>query len=328
MSTPPRGYVRSRLLHMKMSANNSSQRATGVTAGHTGTVTKANKTLAVINYFRRKFKKPPPKVSAPYVPPSKTVTVETLDSYPAYAKKCIEVKEYNKFQLLADVGESDNINVNMTCDFGDVELTAAEIKPMDLFDIGVVNSISLNQPKRVKKTKTVYFDEQGVQAGSTKQVQVDDPVPDVSKEIETVPCRAVAKVAAKRQSRLIYSQLLNFLRCKHFMHYRDHHFITTLVADARAWMLANKYTMDTPLHFSIISMAVTQAFMVNQAELDFRARLKPKIIQDHLAHHNKAMTGDLGNVFLLKDIDVEARNWLKKPFLRSVRMPIPQTPVV
>lgn len=328
MSTPPRGYVRSRLLHMKMSANKSRKRATGVAAGHTATATKANKTLAVINYFRRKFKKPAPVVTGPYIPPSKTTTVETLESYPAFAKKCIEVQKYNKYQLLADVGESDNINVEMTCDFGDVELTAAEIKPTDLFDIGVIKGIELSPPKRVKTTKLVYFDDQGTQSCETRQIQANDPVPDISKEMETVPSRAVAKVAAKRKCRFIYSQLLNFLRCKHFMHYRDHHFITTLVADARAWMLANKHTMDTPLHFSIISMAVTQAFMVNQAELDFRARLKPKTIQDHLSHHNKAMTGDLGNVFLLKNIDVEAKNWLKKPFLKNVRMPIPQTPVV
>jgi hypothetical protein len=86
--------------------------------------------------------------------------------------------------------------------------------------------------------------------------------------------------------------------------------------------------MDTPLHFSILSMAVTQAFVVNQAELDFRARLKNKAAQDHMSHHNKAMTGDLGNVFLFKNIDTEAKNWLKKPFLKTLRMPTPQTPVV
>lgn len=312
-----------------MFTNVSSFGLSGVAAGHNVTATKASKTLAVINYFRRKTKKKHP---APYVPskdrPPIARAIETVDSYPAYAKLAEKVKTYNKYQLLADVGESSNINVGLTCDFGDLELSAAEIKPTDLFDIGVVTSVALEPPKRVRKVKTVTFNEIGVQSDITREVQAIDPQPDVSKEIDKVPCRGVAKVAAQRKSRLIYSQLLNFLRCKHFMHYRDHHFITTLVADARAWMLANKYTMDSPLHFSILSMAVTQAFMVNQAELDFRARLKVRATQDHLSHHNKAMTGDLGNVFLLKNIDVEARNWLKKPFLKNVRMPTPLTPVV
>lgn len=313
---------------MKMSFFQGGIGLTGVAAGHNVTAANASKILSVVHYFRRKTK----KQEKQYVPsknrPGVQREVETIESYPAYAKLAEKVKTYNKYQLLADVTESDNINVNMTCDFGDVELTAGEIKPTDLFDIGAINSIALSPPKREKTTKTVTFDEQATQCSVSVSAVAEDPAIDISKELDKVPCRSIAKVAAKRKARLVYSQLLNFLRCKHFMHYRDHHFITTLVADARAWMLANKYTMDTPLHFSILSMAVTQAFVVNQAELDFRARLKNKAAQDHMSHHNKAMTGDLGNVFLFKNIDTEAKNWLKKPFLKTLRMPTPQTPVV
>jgi len=123
-----------------------------------------------------------------------------------------------------------------------------------------------------------------------------DELVNMDKQLESPPRRLMAKTLAKKKNRLVYSQLLNFLRCKHFMHVRDKHFITTLVADARAWMLKKEFKMETDIDFCVLSMAVTQAFLVNQQELDMRAALKQPVALNHIDHLNATMSGDLGRV--------------------------------
>lgn len=126
--------------------------------------------------------------------------------------------------------------------------------------------------------------------------------------------RDVARTYAKKTRRTVHAKLLNFLRCKHFMHVRNISFITTLVADARAWMLSNKHLMDNDMDYTILSMAVMEAFYISSEESKFRAILKRRDVMDSLLHHNMLLEGNLGYRFFLKN-GTNLEKILKRPFL-------------
>lgn len=162
--------------------------------------------------------------------------------------------------------------------------------------------------------------------GQDVHVGVGYEMKEYEKQLERIPARKLAKISASPKSRFIHSQLLNFLRCKHFMHYRDHHFITTLVADARAWLLSSGLKLDTHLEYSMLSLAVTQAFLVSQEELNMRALMKDPRHLNHIEHLNATMTGDLGRVFMFKHGHPLAK--LRRPFMKSLTIQRAPAPIV
>lgn len=148
------------------------------------------------------------------------------------------------------------------------------------------------------------------------------------KQLEALPRRLIAKLKARKNNRFVYSQLLNFLRCKHFMHVRDTHFITTLVADARAWLLKNNYTMENAIDYAILATAVQQAFIVSAEELEFRATLKNPKVRDHIDHHNATMSGDLGRVHMFQGGKHALAKAARRPFMRNLHLVAPRPDLV
>jgi len=114
------------------------------------------------------------------------------------------------------------------------------------------------------------------------------------------------------------------------MHIRDTHFITTLVSDARAWLLNKGYTMEDSIHYSMLSAAVQQAFIVSAEELEFRATLKNPKILDHIEHHNATMSGNLGRVNMFdKESGKHAlAKAVRRPFTRSLHLSAPRSDLV
>lgn len=119
-----------------------------------------------------------------------------------------------------------------------------------------------------------------------------------NQELFRIPSRSkVNKIIKSKKYYKAHSQLLTFLRCKTFLKHRDTSLIQQLVHLANNWMQGHKYLLDDPLHYSIISSAVTVAFMISEEELQFRQSIKNKTNWDNMKHLNATITGDLGKVF-------------------------------
>lgn len=133
---------------------------------------------------------------------------------------------------------------------------------------------------------------------------------DKSKEFDVLPeaSRARARAMRDKKSRRAYTSLTYYLKCKHFMHSKDPHFIRTLVQDARAWMLRNKFLMETYGEYAILTTSVMAAFFVDQEELNFRSQMKNRKQWQLLDKHNRACAGDLGH-----------RLWKVEPRLNTLR---------
>jgi len=140
------------------------------------------------------------------------------------------------------------------------------------------------------------------------------PAPPPNPEEETSwhdivrPSFSKARVLRDKKTRKVYTALTYHLKCKHFMHSRDPHFIRTLVQDARAWMTRQKLPTESHIEYAVLTSAVAAAFFIDQEELDFRARMKNRTEWQAIEKINKAMTGDLGH-----------RLFPVKPMLKGVR---------
>jgi len=150
------------------------------------------------------------------------------------------------------------------------------------------------------------------------------PTPPPDPEAETSwhdiikPSFAKARALRDKKTRKVYTALTYHLKCKHFMHSRDPHFIRTLVQDARAWMTRQKLPTESYLEYAVLTSAVAAAFFVDQEELDFRARMKNRTEWQAIDKLNKAMTGDLGHrLFPVKPM----LNGVRHVFQSHVRFP-------
>lgn len=99
--------------------------------------------------------------------------------------------------------------------------------------------------------------------------------------------------------RYIYADgpLTYYLKCKYFMKRRDAAVIQQMVADARLYLLKAGNAMDNDNDYDIMNRSVMAAYFIDDAELEFRARMKNPDNYDSLLHHNKTLEGDLGLVF-------------------------------
>jgi hypothetical protein len=99
--------------------------------------------------------------------------------------------------------------------------------------------------------------------------------------------------------RYIYAdpELTNHLKCKYYMKRRDAATIQQMVSDARLYMLKAGRTMNTDDDYDTMTRAVMAAYFIDDAELEFRSRMKNQDNYDSLLHHNRTLEGDLGLVF-------------------------------
>lgn len=320
-----------------MSVKINSQGNGVVTGPHNTTVPKASKIDRIIGYIMRKRKQQVPIMD----PPKETKTVTILPSRNALQKLKEAANGKNRYGVL-DMDLSDRallgVEENHWDEDGEVTMiggTAERLFDQENTSQGVglgVDPADTRVVLKKQKRKTVTVNtptcHTGCQAEECRSTTAD--MPNYEKQLEVLPRRLVAKLRAQKTSRFVYSQLLNFLRCKHFMHVRDTHFITTLVADARAWLLNKGYSMEDSIHYSVLTIAVQQAFIVSHEELEFRATLKNPKILDHIDHHNATMSGDLGRVNMFdKERSKHAlTKAVRRPFTRSLHLSAPKTDMV
>lgn len=285
-------------------------KASGPPAQQNATGKKRSKAQAVIGYFFRK------RESVKIHKHVENPQFDVVASQPAMAKLQFDIRDKNPYEVLATADISDIAHMEVEVDGTEMSLQDARRTGRD------ADRAMVRVPQRVRfHERSTLCKDACCQNHISVSTNVDDE-PFEAKQIETMPRRLVAKMAATKKTRHVYSRLLNYLRCKHFMHIRDHHFITTLVADARSWLLKEHMDMEKPLTFAVLASAVTQAFMVNQEELDFRARMKNPIHLDHIEHLNNTMSGELGRVSLFKgDFKRALASAARRPFTRSVRIP-------
>lgn len=305
----------------------------GVPGPHNATGPKATKIDRLIGYLMRKRKTSTKTIS-------KVKQVEyTLPSSVGMQNLQTSVKTKNRYDVLnMDMADKEMLVIEEThYDCDGITMIGGTPKMLAKAEFGAnpVYGVDAADTKvRVKPQKKVMIHQgssccdMDCQTCGVEAVQTDFQTHE--KQLETLPRRLIAKLKAKKNSRFVYSQLLNFLRCKHFMHVRDTHFITTLVADARAWLLKNKYTMENAIDYAILATAVQQAFIVSAEELELRATLKNPKIRDHIDHHNATMSGDLGrvNMFSYQSGKHALAKAARRPFTRSLHLTAPKLDLV
>lgn len=316
-----------------MTTNKLSKGIGGVPGPLNTTGPKATKIDRLIGYLMRKRKSSTKTVSnikqVEYTLPS-SIGIQNLQT---------SVKTKNRYDVLnMDMADKEMLVIEEThydCDgitmIGGTPkmLAKAEFGTNPIYGVDAADTrVRVKPQKKVMIHQSNSCCDTDCQTCGVEAVQADLKTYD--KQLETLPRRLIAKLKAKKNTRFVYSQLLNFLRCKHFMHVRDTHFITTLVADARAWLLKNNYTMENALDYAILATAVQQAFIVSAEELELRATLKNPKIRDHIDHHNATMSGDLGrvNMFSYQSGKHALAKAARRPFTRSVHLAAPKLDLV
>lgn len=88
-----------------------------------------------------------------------------------------------------------------------------------------------------------------------------------------------------------------YLKSKFFMKRRDASTMQQMCGDARLYLLKNGHTLDNDEDYEKMTRGIMAAFLVDDAELEFRSRIKNPDNYDSLKHHNATLEGDLGLVF-------------------------------
>jgi hypothetical protein len=114
---------------------------------------------------------------------------------------------------------------------------------------------------RIEKQQAVSIEPESDDSGT--EIEHEDEL------VEFVRRSAVNKVIKKKKHFLAHSRLLNFLRCKFFLKYRDAHLMNSMAWEARNWMLKNDFLCDNAVDYSIMALAVTGAFLVTREEMVF-----------------------------------------------------------
>jgi hypothetical protein len=87
------------------------------------------------------------------------------------------------------------------------------------------------------------------------------------------------------------------LKSKYFMKRRDAATMQQMCSDARLFLLKKGHSMDNDEDYEKLTRGIMAAFLVDDAELEFRSRMKNPDNYDSLKHHNATLEGDLGLVF-------------------------------
>lgn len=311
-----------------MSLTNSKNGANGVLGSHNTTRPKASKIDRIIGYLMRKRKKQQPAIAVTTSTQDEDVIMYSRHACHALEKDCIGKGRDELYKMplddqnmmcLEENHMQDGKIVGLGGTMKNLKQQHVDGKPPLLPVAGAETKVFIKMPKKKKLTPTNKTSAE-VSCQANESVEIECKIPEFEKQIESLPRRLIAKLKARPNTRFVYSQLLNFLRCKHFMHVRDSHFITTLVADARAWLLKNNYTMENAIEYSILASAVQQAFAISAEELAFRAFVKKPQVIDHIEHLNATMSGDLGRVFMFSNGGNILSKVARRPFMRHLQL--------
>lgn len=108
--------------------------------------------------------------------------------------------------------------------------------------------------------------------------------------------KTINKIVKKKKVFKTYSRLLNYLRCKFFLKYRDGSLMQQMAHEARVWLIKAGHQCDSAIDYDVLSTAVTVAFLVTSNELEFRQSIKDPQNYDNMRHLNATVSGDLGRV--------------------------------
>lgn len=177
--------------------------------------------------------------------------------------------------------------------------------PGGMYDLNDLANLVLKPDHEIEKEKIVRFKiAETTTETSTNDVETvaEQHKLESDKELFKVPNRKdINKLVKNKKYFSAYSKLLNYLRCKTFLKFRDASLMQQLVHQANVWMVKEGYDLTDTIHYTTISSAVTIAFLISPEELQFRQSIKNKTNWDNMVHHNKTISGDLGKVFRLPD---------------------------
>ena len=131
--------------------------------------------------------------------------------------------------------------------------------------------------------------------GTDTQTGIESDNYDV--EFFKVPSRSAIRTMVRSKKYMkVHSRLLNYLRIKYHMSYRDHHHIARLANEARIWLLKDGHKCDNAIDYAVFASAVQCAFLVSPEELEMRSVIKGQQNHDNMIHLNKTMSGNFGKV--------------------------------
>lgn len=195
------------------------------------------------------------------------------------------------------------------------------------------NTASVDEPMEIEPTKIINSDENITQINkeqNNKRAHATTSETNESEENDdtfywhTLPKRkTVNKIVKNMRSIAAHERLTNFLKIKYFMKRRDISTMNNMVADARTWLLKNKYSCERAEDYDILTTSVSLAYMVTMEELQFRQLMKNKQNYENMAHINATLDGDLGKT-------MGAASYKGESFGRSMlrSLPFPKTNIV
>lgn len=196
-----------------------------------------------------------------------------------------------KREVARDISIADRAKLKVTFE------TATDLQ-IDRCDGPIRQCVSTLRKRETVDAATQNNSGEGYLIGCPIETQASDQQWD-NEIFKTPERKAVNKFVKNKKYLKAHSGLLNYLRCKYFMAFRDHHHILRLANEARIWLLKNDHTCDNTLDYAVLASAVQCAFLVSPEELEMRQTIKGPINKDSMIHLNKTMSGNFGKVFRL-----------------------------
>jgi hypothetical protein len=91
-----------------------------------------------------------------------------------------------------------------------------------------------------------------------------------------------------------YTKLIYYLKIKHAFRVRRLEMLTTMVQDARQYLIQRGSTLDNESDYQELMQSVTNAFFIDKPELEFRRALRNTNLRRSLEAYNATLAGDLG----------------------------------
>lgn len=153
---------------------------------------------------------------------------------------------------------------------------------------------SLPEQEIMAVDQATSVDKTNASIGQVKEVNEDGVELEQDSKIFVPSRKNINKYVKNKKSVKVCSKLLNHLRCKYHLTLRDKSLPSKLVHEARTWMKKAGYTCETDLDYTILSSAVTAAFLVSDEELEFRKMIKNRQNYENMYHLNETLQGNLG----------------------------------
>lgn len=236
----------------------------------------------------------------------KTTTLESTQTVLQRTQNMQKYAQAERLQIFAELPFNEATKVVQFQEDGVIHIKRREIIPLQ-------ENLRVSAPAQTDQC------EESCQC----DIKPDDRVDDYFKHF---PRSKVNKMVKKAKVIKTFSRLSNFLKSKYFMRLRDHSLITTMVNDARVWMLKQGFTLETEDDYFVMTQSVIVSFLVQEQEMKFRKILKEPENWDNMAHLNNTAAGKLGKVNLLRAMQGE--NSLLGGFLPDLKFPAATRPVV